>query len=61
MINASAQDVVDEILTNPGSIQNVNNTGRFGQVIDVIAPDGRGIRFSADGKKLIGFLEPPRK
>lgn len=61
VINSTAQYTVDDILTNPGSTRSVNNTGRFGQVIDVVAPDGRGVRFSADGKKFIGFLEPPRK
>ena len=34
-------------------------TGRFGDVIDAVAPDGRGVRYSSDGT-FIGLLERPR-
>lgn len=56
--NATGQDLVDEILTNPGTTFNSRTTGRFGEVLDVVGPDGRGLRFGKDGS-LIGLLEPP--
>jgi filamentous hemagglutinin len=58
-INEQAQKIVLDILNNPHTVIE-KNTGRFGQVVDIIAPDGRGLRYSTDGK-LIGFLEPSRK
>jgi len=53
-INQSGQDVLDDILTSPGSTTRSGN--RFGGD-DIIAPDGRGARFDADGV-FRGFLEP---
>jgi filamentous hemagglutinin len=39
----------------------IKDTGRFGKVMDVIAPppDGRGLRYDSNGK-FIGLLEPPK-
>jgi len=59
-INEQAQQVVNEILNDPATTATQRNTGRFGQVTDIVAPDGRGLRYDANGK-LIGFLEPPKK
>ena len=56
-ISRVAQGIVDEILASPGTTYNVRNTGRFGRVIDVVAADGRGVRYSSSGS-FIGFLEP---
>lgn len=56
-INAQGQQIVDEILGNPGSKSFSRHHARFGNVSEIRAPDGRGIRYSADGK-FIGFLEP---
>ena len=53
--NTAGQSVVDDLLTSPGSLQQTNHLGG----IDVLAPDGRGIRFNSDGS-FRGFLEPPR-
>ena len=58
-INQAGQSIVDDILMAPGSTQTMRSTGRFGDVVEVVAPDGRGVRFSGDGK-FIGFLEPPQ-
>lgn len=58
-INQARQNIVDDILNASGSTQTMRSTDRFGDVVEVVAPDGRGVRFSADGK-FIGFLEPPR-
>jgi hypothetical protein len=52
-LNPAGQKIVDEILKNPGSIRQAN---RFGGV-DVMAPDGRGVRFDGSGQ-MMGFLEP---
>lgn len=56
-INKQAQNVVDEILTNPKSTQTSRHHARFGQVLEIKSPDGRGLRYDSSGK-LIGFLEP---
>ena len=56
-INRTAQKIVDGILRNRNSTAAVRQTGRFGQVTDVIGPDGRGLRFDSSGN-FLGFLEP---
>jgi hypothetical protein len=60
LINQQGQQVVEEILNNSSSIVIERNTGRFGRVTDIVAPDGRGLRYDKSGK-FIGFLEPPKK
>ncbi len=59
-VNEQAKSVVDEILNNPATTVTQRTAGRFGTVTDVVAPDGRGLRYDANGK-FIGFLEPPKK
>ena len=51
-INQTAQDLVDDILTTPGSTIQGGHRGRFGPTIEVTAPDGRGIVYDANGKFL---------
>ncbi|MFC3944978.1 hypothetical protein HX857_14335 [Pseudomonas gingeri] len=58
-INAQGQKIADEILNNPASTITYKDTGRFGKVMDIVAPDGRGLRYDASGK-FIGLLEPPK-
>ncbi|MBU9252849.1 hypothetical protein [Burkholderia multivorans] len=58
-INEQEQKIVDSILNDPGRTVTQRETGRFGNVIDITATDGRGVRYSVDGK-FIGFLEPPK-
>jgi hypothetical protein len=58
-INQQGQNIVDEILGNRGSTTVIRNHPRFGQVTEVRAPDGRGLRYGPDGK-FIGFLEPQK-
>lgn len=48
-INRQAQDIVDDILTNPGTQVTNSYRGRFGNTIKHVAPDGRGIVFDANG------------
>ena len=52
-LNRQGQGVVDDILTNPGSVRRPNRLG--GE--DVVAPDGRGVRYNGDGS-FRSFLEP---
>jgi filamentous hemagglutinin len=56
-INAAGQDIVEEILTNTGTTFVQRHHAKFGTIIEFYAPDGRGVRFDANGK-FIGFLEP---
>jgi hypothetical protein len=48
-INRLAQDIVDDILTNPETKVIKSYRGRFVETIEYIAPDGRGIVFDANG------------
>ena len=59
-INAQGQKVLDEILNHPDKqvfFKKVK-TQRYREGIDIRLPDGRGARFTKDGKEMIGFLEP---
>ncbi|BCQ28286.1 hemagglutinin repeat-containing protein (plasmid) [Caballeronia sp. NK8] len=56
-INEQGQKIVDDILNDPGRTVEQLNRGRYGDVVEVRASDGRGIRYGADGR-FIGFLEP---
>jgi RHS repeat-associated protein len=58
-LNATAQNIVDDILTNPGSTFTARHHGRFGNIVDVVDPSGRGIRYNAKGE-FVHFLEPNR-
>jgi len=59
-INQTARDVVEDILTHPQSTLVMSVRARYGgEVFDVIAPDGRGLRYGSDGR-FIGLLEPAR-
>ncbi|WP_337236334.1 VENN motif pre-toxin domain-containing protein [Proteus faecis] len=60
-LNKEAQNIVNDILTTPGTkIESryiTENKQRI-KVIEATAPDGRALRFNEDGSKLIGFREP---
>lgn len=51
-INRRAQEIVDDILTAPGTSVVRRYRGRFGSVEEHIAPDGRGIVYGPDGRLL---------
>lgn len=51
-INQMAQEIVDEILTDPGSVFKNSYRGRFGDTLEITAPNGRGLVFDANGKFL---------
>jgi len=56
-INSAGQAIVDDILTSPGSKVSARHHARFGDVIEVRATDGRGVRYNAK-REFIGFLDP---
>jgi RHS repeat-associated protein len=58
--NAAGQEIVEDIITNPGSRTVVLTSGRFKGGFDIYAPDGRGVRYNSQAG-FVGFLEPPRK
>jgi filamentous hemagglutinin len=51
-INQTAQNIVDDILTTPGTTTLNSTRGRFGPTIEMTAPDGRGIVYDANGNFL---------
>ena len=55
----SRPEIACDVLSDPASTVTFKDTGRFGKVIDVIAADGRGLRYDSKGK-FIGLLEPPK-
>jgi filamentous hemagglutinin len=54
-LNPAGQNVVDDILTTPGSQMKPNRLGGW----DVVAPDGRGVRYNPDGS-FYSLLEPKK-
>ena len=58
--NMEGQRILDEILNHPGKKILKEPHLNFGEVIDIWHPDGHGARFTRDGKKMIGFLEPKK-
>lgn len=47
-VNEQAQQIAKRNLTNPATTATQKNTGRFGQVTDIVAPDGRGLRYDSE-------------
>ncbi|MGY6517589.1 MAG: RHS repeat-associated core domain-containing protein [Lysobacteraceae bacterium] len=56
-INRQGQSIVDDILTTPGNTTVTRHHARFGNVTEIRAPDGRGVRYGERGE-FLGFLEP---
>lgn len=48
---------LNSILKSKDATFVIRKTNAFGDVIDIRLPDGKGARWTADGKKFIGFLE----
>jgi len=49
---------LEKILNDPNSTFTVRNTKAHGDVLDVRMPCGKGARWTPDGSRFIGFLEP---
>jgi hypothetical protein len=56
-INERGVAVVRNILEDPASTYVTRMHPKYGEIIEVHAPDGRGIRFKKSGE-MMGFLEP---
>ena len=59
-LNPASRDVLEGILNDPGKTVISRSHPSLGDVIDVRATSGQGVRFTKDGK-FIGFLDPGRK
>ena len=59
-VNQQAQEIMEQIINNPHKRVTSYQHGRHGKIMHIQTPDGRGIRFGADGK-FIGFLGPRKK
>jgi filamentous hemagglutinin len=46
-----------DILASPGATMATRHHARFKDVMEIRAPDGRGVRFDSNGD-FIGLLEP---
>lgn len=57
-INGHGQKVLDNILSHPDRVVMQYTNKRHGLVIEIEAPDLGGVRFTGDGKEMIGFIEP---
>ncbi|HET9292661.1 MAG TPA: RHS repeat-associated core domain-containing protein, partial [Gemmatimonadales bacterium] len=55
-INATAQEIVEDILTHPGTRVSRITSGRFKGGVEYFDPGGRGIAFDASGR-FVGFRE----
>lgn len=57
-INEHGQKVLEKILNHPDKVVKQYTSRKFGEVIEIEAPDLGGVRYTGDGKKMIGFIEP---
>jgi hypothetical protein len=48
--NAAGQNLLDEILTNPGTVRMQVTTGRFAGGVRYISPSGTGATFDQTGQ-----------
>ncbi|MDN3508554.1 MAG: hypothetical protein P0S93_00735 [Candidatus Neptunochlamydia sp.] len=59
--NMQGQKVLDEISNHPDKKIFFEKLPTLKQeTIDIVLPDGKGARFTKDGKEFITFLEPRR-
>lgn len=56
-LNSQGQKILKEIISNPSAKYTTRHHARFGKVLEVRLPSGKGARFSANAKKFIGFIE----
>lgn len=55
-LNQQAEIIVNSILTHPQRTVTQRHHARFGNIIDIYAPNGQGIRYDVSGN-FIGFIE----
>jgi hypothetical protein len=56
-INQQAQAILENILNHPNKIVKVENSKRFGKIIDIEIPNKGGVRYNINGE-FITFIEP---
>jgi RHS repeat-associated protein len=59
-MNEQARVIIEGILSDTQNTVSNRNTARFGDVVEIRDSSGKGVRFSADGSKFIGYLEPQK-
>lgn len=57
LINKQAEEVLEKIINHPERKMIEGHLERFGDVVDIYAPDMGGARYNTSGE-FIGFLEP---
>lgn len=57
VINEIGQQHLDQIINSPDTQWTIRHHARFGEILEGRLPDGRGVRWSADGRTFHGFLE----
>lgn len=57
-INEQGRNVLESLLKNPEATSVTRHHARFGDILEVKLISGQGARFSSDGRKFIGFIEP---
>jgi filamentous hemagglutinin len=55
-INQQASVLVEKILDNPNSTVTRRHHARFGDIVEIYAPNGQGIRYDSQNN-FIGFIE----
>jgi uncharacterized protein RhaS with RHS repeats len=56
--NQQGEQVLEQILNDPGATSSQGYNRNVGNVLDVTDSTGKGARFTADGAEFVGFLEP---
>ncbi len=57
-INEHGQKTLDRILNHPNKVIKQYTSNNYGPVIEIWTPEQGGVRFTGDGKEMIGFLQP---
>lgn len=57
-LNKTGQEKLEDIIHSPDARWQTRHHFRVGNVIEARLPDGRGARWSDNGQKLEGFLDP---
>ena len=60
-LSKRGQDNLDHIINAKDTQWVARHHVRFGNIVEGRLPDGRGARWSADGKKFHGFLDPDKE
>ena len=56
-INQQGQAILEKILNDPNKIVKIENSKRFGKIIDIEIPNKGGVRYNTNGE-FITFIEP---